>query len=39
MEFFVCFDEFYKMAEKNDGGKKNRLALFPEICQLDIKNF
>ena len=22
MEFFVCFDEFYKMAKKHDGVKK-----------------
>ena len=32
MEFFVCFDELYKMAKKNDGVKKSRFALFSEIC-------
>ena len=28
MEFFVCFDEFYKMARKNDGVKNSFCTFF-----------
>ena len=28
MEFFVCFDEFYKMAKKHDGVKKIVVHIF-----------
>ena len=35
MEFFVCFDEFYKMAKKHDGVKKIVVHFFLKSVILD----
>ena len=35
MEFFVCFDEFYKMAKKHDGVKKIVVHFFLKSVSLE----
>ena len=39
MEFFVCFDEFYKMAKKHDGVKKIVVHFFLKSVNVVVKNF